>query len=386
MVTALVTILIFLVMITLHEFGHFIMAKAVGVKVLEFAIGMGPAIFKKQGKETLYSVRIFPIGGYCKLEGEDAESNDPSAFSNQKLWKRFLVVSAGAILNLVLGFVLFAVIVGITSPFASNIIGKVDERSYLADVGVSAGDKIVAIDGKRVGFYNDITLYTGDFEEDTEFELTVKRNGEKLKFKLKPSVDVTTIVYGENSAKYTDTINGIEETRKLEYKNGEIPADYVGKTVSTTRYIIGFEPLQVDVNAFNILPQAWNYTAYIAKSIYAALGEMITGKAGLDNVSGPVGVAGVVGEAVSTAKVNIKDSIINVLFIVAMLTVNLGIFNLLPLPALDGGRLFFMLIELVRGKPVPAEKEGMVHAIGLLLLLGLAVVICFNDILRLISG
>lgn len=382
LVTAVVTILIFLVMITLHEFGHFIMAKAVGVKVLEFAIGMGPAIFKKQGAETLYSVRIFPIGGYCKLEGEDGESDDPASFSRQKLWKRFLVVSAGAIFNLILGFILFAVIVTVTSPFASNIIGKVDSRSYLAKTGVTAGDKIVAIDGRRVGFYNDITLYTSDFEEDTEFVLTVKRNGEKMNFTVKPSVDVTTVTYGETSAKYTDVINGIEETTNVEYAEGEIPADYVGQTFSTTRYIIGFEPLQVDVTAANIFPQAWNYTVYIAKSIYAALGKMITGKAGLDNVSGPVGVAGVVGEAVNSG----KDSIINVLFIVAMLTVNLGIFNLLPLPALDGGRLFFMLIELVRGKPVPPEKEGIVHAIGLLLLLGLAAVICFNDILKLITG
>ena len=161
----------------------------------------------------------------------------------------------------------------------------------------------------------------------------------------------------------------------------EVPESYVGKTVTETRLIIGFEPEKVEVTAFNILPQAWHYTVYITKSIYAAFGQLITGKSGLENMAGPVGVAQVVDGAVKSG----SQSGINILLIVAMLTVNLGIFNLLPLPALDGGRLFFMLIELVRGKPVPPEKEGIVHTIGLMLLLALAVVVCFNDILRILG-
>ncbi len=384
MVTAIVTIVIFLFMITLHEFGHFIMAKSTGIGVREFAVGMGPAIFKRQGKETLYSVRIFPVGGYCKLEGEDGDSEAPNAFSNQKLWKRFLVVSAGALLNLMLGFVLFAVIVAMTGPFRSNVVNKVDERSYLAETVVMPGDKIVAIDNHKIRFYDDIALYMGGFSENTEFDLTVKRGSEKIKFRLKPSVSETKIVYGENSANCSDTINGITKEYTAEYKDGDIPKAYIGRETVSTRYIIGFEPVITDVTAKNILPQAWNYTGYITRSIFAALGDMISGKAGLDSVSGPVGVAGVVGEAVNSGA-SVKDSVVNILFIVAMLTVNLGIFNLLPLPALDGGRLFFMLIELIRGKSVPPEKEGMVHTIGLLLLLALAVIICFNDILKLIG-
>lgn len=380
MATAIVTIVIFLVMITLHEFGHFIMAKAVGVDVLEFAVGMGPAIFKKQGKNTLYSVRIFPIGGYCKLDGEDGESANAGAFCNQKLWKRFLVVSAGAILNLILGFVLFTIVVGMMGPFKSNTVGKVDERSYLAESGVVSGDKITAIDGHKINFYNDISLYTDEFDENTEFELTVKRGSEKIKYNLKASADKTTVTYGENSAEYYDEINGVAKKRTITYEPEDIPESYVGKTFSQTRYIIGFEPLEEEVTAFNILPQAWYYTKYVIKSIYKSLWDMISGKSGMENVSGPVGVAGVVSQAVHSG----KDSVINILFIVAMLTINLGIFNLLPLPALDGGRLFFMLIELVRRKPVPPEKEGMVHAIGLMLLLFLAVFICYNDIMKLI--
>lgn len=381
MTTAVVTIVIFLVMITLHEFGHFIMAKSVGVNVLEFAVGMGPAIFKKQGKNTLYSIRIFPIGGYCRLDGEDGESDNPGAFCNQKLWKRFLVVAAGAVFNLILGFVLFMVVVGTMGPFKSNVIGKVEERSYLAQSGVTAGDKIIAIDNHRINFYNDILLCTDDFDENTEFVLTVKRGGQKLRFDMKPSADKTTVTYGTNSAEYEDEINGVSSKRTIQYDEGEIPENYVGKTFSQTRYIIGFEPLEEQVTAFNIVPQAWYYTKYVIKSIYKSLWDMISQKTGIENVSGPVGVAGVVSEAVHSG----KDSVLNILFIVAMLTINLGIFNLLPLPALDGGRLFFMLWELISGKPVPPEKEGMVHTIGLILLLILAVFICYHDIMKLIA-
>ena len=378
MVTAIVTILIFLILISLHEFGHFVMAKSVGVPVLEFSIGMGPALFKKQGKETLYSLRAFPVGGYCKLEGEDSESASPDGFSNQKLWKRFLVVSAGAILNLVLGFVLFVVIVGMSGPFRSNIVSSVDERAYVSESGLLQGDKIIEINGKKVSFYEDISLYTSEFDENTDFELTVIRNGEKKTITSKPSKNITTYTYGEDYVEVTDDINGITETTRED--NVEIPDEYVGESGTITRYIIGFVPKIEEVTIKNIIPQGWNYTLFTTKSIYKSLFELFSGKSGLENVSGPVGVVTVVNDAVNSG----ENWHINVLFIMAMLTVNLGIFNLLPLPALDGGRLFFMLIELVRGKPVPPEKEGMVHTIGLVLLLLLAVVIFFSDIMKIV--
>lgn len=380
LVTAVVTILIFLVMITLHEFGHFVAAKATGVGVLEFSVGMGPAIFKKQGKNTLYSVRIFPIGGYCSLLGENGGSDEAGAFCNQKLWKRFLVVSAGAIVNLVLGFILFAVIVGISGPFASNVIDSVDERSYLSDAGVMPGDRIVAINGHKVNFYQDIQLYSDEFADGSDLELTIRQGGKKKKLTVKPSFEERTITYNEASAEVIEIINGIEK-RTTESYTEPIPEEYEGKTFSGSRYIMGFVARREEVTAANILPQAWYYMSYVTRSIYTALTDLITGSAGLDSVSGPVGVAGVVDSAMDSGEYRG----INILLIVAMLTVNLGIFNLLPLPALDGGRLFFMLIELVRGKPVSPEKEGMVHTIGLILLLVLAVVICFNDILKLIG-
>lgn len=381
MVTVIVTAVVFLVMITLHEFGHFAVSKILGVKVLEFSVGMGPSLIKHQGKKTLYALRAFPIGGYCRLEGEDGESADPEAFSNQKLWKRFLIVSAGAVINILLGFVLFMAVVKMMSPVATNVIEKIDERSHLAEAGVMPGDRVISVNGHKISIYNDIALYTNEFNAETALsEIVVKRNGEKIKFNVVPSLSEVTVKYGESGAEISDTVNGIEESYTVEYGENGIPAEMIGKSYSDKRYIIGFEARREEITLINVVPEAWNYTRYVVKSIFSAIGEMISGKMGLNNLSGPVGVAGVIGEAVNSG----KDSLLNILFIVAVLTLNLGIFNLLPLPALDGGRLFFMLIEFVRGKPVPPEKEGLVHTIGLVMLLILAAAVCYNDIVKLL--
>ena len=378
MVTAIVTIVVFLVMITMHEFGHFAAAKLLGVRVLEFSVGMGPSIFKRQGRKTLYALRILPIGGYCRLEGEDAESDDPAAFSNQKLWKRFIIVAAGAIINILLGFALFMIVVSMMSPVATNIVERVDERSYLDEAGVLSGDRIVEINGHKISIYNDIGLYANEIDAESA-EIVIKRDGERIKLELPLSISEVTVKYGETAAEITDTMNGITETSSVDYEK-EVPQEVIGKSYSQKRHIIGFEARQVDITAFNIIPEAWKYTRYIIKSIFVAIYDMLTGKMGLNSLSGPVGVAGVIGEAVNSG----SDSLLNILFIVAALTVNLGIFNLLPLPALDGGRLFFMLIELVRGKPVPPEREGLVHTVGLMLLLVLAAVVCYSDVMKLI--
>lgn len=242
------------------------------------------------------------------------------------------------------------------------------------------GDRIVAINGHKVNFYQDIQLYSDEFADGSDLELAIRQGGKKKKLTVKPSFEERTITYNEASAEVIESINGIEK-RTTESYTEPIPEEYEGKTFSGSRYIMGFVARREEVTAANILPQAWYYMSYVTRSIYTALMDLITGSAGLDSVSGPVGVAGVVNSAMDSGEYRG----INILLIVAMLTVNLGIFNLLPLPALDGGRLFFMLIELVRGKPVSPEKEGMVHTIGLILLLVLAVVICFNDILKLIG-
>ena len=382
MLTAVVTIVIFLVMISLHEFGHFIMAKSVGVKVLEFSIGMGPAIFKKQGKETLYSLRIFPIGGYCKMEGEDEKNDDERAFCNQKLWKRFLVVVAGALLNILLGFILLLVINANAGEIATTKIEKVVDGSYLSNIDIRPGDEIVKINGKTIHFYPDIAFYCDGLEEGKDFEITVKRDGKEITKTLKPSIDETTIYYGENEATITTSINGGEVVTTVSgYTDRETAKDYIGKTVSEKRLIIGFNPEIRKLGFVNNLEYSYHYTGFVVKMVYKGLIDLVTGKSGIEQVSGPVGIVDAVSKTVNSG----KDWFINILSLTVLLTINLGLFNLLPLPALDGGRIFFMLVELIRGKPVSAEKEGMVHAIGLMLLLGLAVVISFKDIFMLIK-
>ena len=390
MMTAIVTIIIFLVLISLHEFGHFVMSKLSGVRVIEFSIGMGPAILKKQGAETLYSLRIFPVGGYCKLEGEDEKTDDPKAFCNQKLYKRFLVVCAGAILNVILGFVLFVVITlaephpeGVQNRINLPVVDTVIENSYLAQSGIQSGDRIVEINGHKIYFYNDISLYTDKFDENSQARITVKRDKKKYTYDVIPSISETTYRYGENSVEVTTSINGIKETNIYEYteQNIEEAKKVVGQTANEKRLIIGFTPKSEPVGINNIFTYAFHYTGFIVRMVYRAFWDMLTGAVGFDQVSGPVGIVSAVNTAVNTG----SYKWINILYLTALLTINLGVFNLLPLPALDGGRLFFMLIELVRRKPVPAEKEGMVHAIGLILLLCLTVVISFNDIIKLIK-
>ena len=390
MVTAIVTILIFLLLISLHEFGHFIVSKLSGVPVHEFSIGMGPAIYKKQGKETLYSIRLFPVGGYCKLEGEDEDSDNPYAFTNQKLWKKFLVVSAGAILNIVLGYVLI-VIMTLAQPHPQGqpnminvpVVDSIIENSNIKGGQIQSGDRIIKINGHRIYFYNDIPLYTDEFKENQEVEITVLRENEKIDVNIIPTVREVEYTYNDDALKIKTSTNGIEVTQTVPYdeENINLVKDYIGQTATEKNLIIGFTPKTEEVGISNIFGYSFHYTGYIVRMVYNSLWDMITGQTGFDEVSGPVGIVSAVNTAVNTG----KYSLVNVIMLAALLSINLGIFNLLPLPALDGGRLFFMLIELMRGKPIPPEKEGLVHGIGLVLLLVFAVFVSFNDIVKIIN-
>ena len=368
-------------MISLHEFGHFIAAKLSGVKVFEFAIGMGHAIFKKQKGETLYSLRAFPIGGYCSLEGEDAESDSPTAFNNQKLWKRFIVISAGAILNILLGF---GIAVGLMSG-AENVtlpvIENVVENTNTATAGIEPGDRIVNINGHKINFYTDVSYYLAELEKNENLSITVERDGEKHSYSFLPSTEKTTIYYEENGAKIVTAINGVEEESYTEYneKQKEHYADKAGETATSERLIVGFVPKVEKMTFTHSVKEAYHYTFFVVRMVLDALGDVVAGKVGLDQFSGPVGIATVVDEAVHSKGYAFEE----ILNIIVLLTINLGVFNLLPLPALDGGRLVFLLIELVFRRPVPPEKEGMVHAIGMVLFLLLAVVVLFNDVIKL---
>ena len=383
MVTALVTIIMFLVMISLHEFGHFITAKLMGFKILEYAIGFGPAIWKSRKSDIQYSLRIIPFGGYCKFEGEDEDSKDERAFSNQPVWKRIIVVAAGGLCNVVLGFLLFLVIIPFTSPISTNYVKDVVPNSFVQEAGLMPNDKIIEINGKKVSFYNDISLYTREFNANTECSIIVKRDGEKYELNFKPTQSEVTFDYGEDGITVSESING-EPADESFYKYGEGAErneELIGKSETVERLIIGFVPVQEEVNALNIWKEAWNETKFVVKLVYNSLWQMVTGRVGVEQMSGPVGVVSEINTAVNSG----RGSWLYILNLTALLTINLGIFNLLPIPALDGGRLFFMLIELVTRKRIPPEKEGMVHTIGFMLLIGLIIFISYNDILKLLK-
>ena len=384
MITAIVSVVMFLVMISLHEFGHFIVAKALKFRVDEFSVGMGPLILKKQKGETQYSLRALPLGGYCKFDEDNPEDDDPRAFVNQKAWKRLIVLLAGGVFNIILGFVLFIVVVFAISPVRTNVVESVVPNRYIEQSGMQAGDTIVAINGKGVSFYNDISLYTQNFTKDENAQLTVKRNGENIDFNFKPTEQIIETPYTENGADIKTTVNGaVEETRHADYSDSFVKDDsIIGKTETVTRYIIGFTPAQKNINIFNVWGEAWNETKFVVKLVYQSLWQIITGKIGIREMSGPVGIVNEVNTAVNSGSM----SWLYVINLVALLTINLGVFNLLPIPALDGGRILFVLWEMITGKRIPPDKEGIVHAIGMALLLLLVLVISFSDIMKLFGG
>lgn len=335
----LFAILFFGIIIALHEFGHFITAKIFGVKVNEFAIGMGPTILKKVKGETQYSLRLFPIGGFVSLEGEDEDSDDNRAFGNQKPWKRFIVIAAGATLNVILGLVLMGVVLGMDGNISTTVVKDVSQNLEQLTDTVKVGDEITAINGSHVVSARDLyyQLYRDD---DGVFDITLKRNGEKITLK---------------------DIN-------IRYSAEEGFCDFV----------VGSKK----VTAANILPGAIEETASMTKLIFLSLADMLRGQYGLKDLSGPIGTIGIVAETAGDAVSSANYS--GIIFILAFITVNIGIVNLLPLPALDGGRLFFIIIEGICRKPVPKKFEAVVHAAGLILLLALMVLISFNDIVNLV--
>ncbi len=339
-VTVIAAILIFSVIIFVHEFGHFIAARIFGVTVHEFAIGMGPAIFKKKGKrETVYSIRAFPMGGFCQLEGEDEESDKPDAFNNKKPVPRMVILVAGVVMNLLLGFVLVLGLMTtsavVNGGLSSTIVESVEPESSAASF-LQPGDKIVAVNGKRVNIQRDLSFELSQ-NGSKEATLTVKRNGEK----------------------FTETFTPMETT----YEDG------------TKAYIVGFRIAVQPVTLWGILHEAFFQTVWMVKLVFVSLGMLFSGQAGLQDMSGPVGV-------VSAMNTVAQSGWYPLLFFAAFLAVNIGVMNLLPLPALDGGRILFVLFELIFRKPIPREKEGWIHLIGLALLLLLMVYVTWNDIVR----
>jgi regulator of sigma E protease len=334
----LVAILLFLTLIIIHEFGHFISAKLLGVRVNEFAVGFGPKIFSKQGKETKYSLNLIPLGGYCAMEGEDENSADEKAFCNKAAWRRFIIVVMGGVFNLILGLIIVAIILAPTKMFATTTIAEFSETAVSAKSGLMANDTILEVDGRRIFTTYDLS-YAFTNVKDGKVDIVVNRDGEKVELK-----DV---------AFESETIEGIDflTVDFKVYGEKKTFGSYIKNTVKT----------------------AISYTAVIWRSLI----DLISGKYGISAVSGPVGVTVAIADAA-------KQSLQNILPLMAFISINLGIFNLLPIPALDGGRLMFILYEMIFRKPVPQKFESVVHTVGFVLLFGFMLLIVAKDILGLI--
>ena len=333
-----VAVIMFLFLILIHELGHFIAAKSVGIKVNEFAIGFGPKLIKWQRGETLYSINLIPFGGYCAMEGEDEQSTDGRAFCNKKAWQRAVVIVAGAFMNLVLGLVIIGATLLPQQKFTTTTVAEFAENAVSSSYGLKVGDTILEVDGRRVFTTYDLS-YTFTGVSDGTLDIVVLRDGKKVAL---------------NDVKFsTETAEGI---------------DYV----SVDFWVEGSEK-----TLGNFISQTFKTTASYMRVVWFSLFDLITGKYGISAVSGPVGVTATIGAVA-------KQSLAGLWPIMALITINLGIFNLLPLPALDGGRLLFIIIELIFRKPVPEKYEGYVHTAGFVLLIMLMIVITAKDIWTLV--
>lgn len=364
----------------IHEFGHFLAAKLMGVKVNEFAIGMGPKILKWGKGETLYSIRLLPIGGFCAMEGEDEGSPMPTALggnagrevgdtegnrslAKKKVWQRIIIVVAGVVMNLLLGFVLLLVYNGLlqephprydTVLFGTTQIAQIDEDSPAYADGLRAGDTIVEVNGRRVLMHNDLMLEMQN-DADGVLQMVVRREQEGTSKDVELDKVTFERVKDEESGQYY-----------LQY-------DF---------YLLGEER-----TFLNTITHSAKQELSVATMVWRTLVDLIQGDYGINDLSGPVGtvdiIAGVVEDAATT-----RNSMIgwqNLVMLMVLITVNLGVFNLLPLPALDGGRLVFLLWEGITRKPVPQKCEALIHVAGMLLLILLMVVVTYSDISKMFA-
>lgn len=339
-------ILVFGVIVAFHEFGHFIVAKMNKIAVTEFAIGMGPAIFSVQKKETKYSLRLFPIGGYCQMVGEDEESEDENSFGNKPIWARMLVILAGPVFNFILAFLFSIVLIHFTGCDPAKL-NYVAEKSAAEEAGIKVGDTIKEINGSKIHNYRELLLH-----------MQISKPGEPVSFTMERE-DGTTY-----NVSVTPRLNEKGEY-KLGVSGGYVRSEGIGMDI---RYA-GYE------------------LRYWLKATLLSLKMIVTGGVKSGDVMGIVGVGGAMNEVIEEVKAEsetTREAVINILLNCLnwciLLSVNLGIMNLLPIPALDGGRLLFLIIEAIRRKRIPQDKEAIVNMIGFVLLIILMVVVFFNDI------
>lgn len=332
----LIAILFFELIIIIHEGGHYFAARLMKIKVNEFSVGMGPKIFQFTRKGTKYTLRWILFGGYCSMEGEDEESDDKNAFVNKKVWQRIFVVVAGAVMNLILGFVIVLIIVCSQNLVGTTQVAKFDDAAVSSQSGLQVGDTIKSIDGMRVYTTNDVQTGLSRSPDGT-VDMVVTRDGKDVDLQVEFETD-----------------------------------EYEG-----TRYIVmDFWLRGVEKTFGNVFVQTFKESVSYARMVFLSVHDLLTGRYGLSDLSGPVGAVSVVSDAV-------KTSVYSMLRIMALLTINVGLFNLFPIPALDGWRFFVLLAEGITRKKLPAKAEYIINAVGLVLLLGLMCVVTFSDITRL---
>jgi len=337
----LLALVIFGLLIFVHECGHYLTARLFKVSIREFAIGMGPKIFRRVSPKTgiAYSLRILPIGGYVSMVGEDEDSEDENAFRKKAVWQRIIITVAGAAMNILIGVLVMGLLVAFQTSLPSTTISRFytdDAVSYTS--GLRVGDTVKEIDGTKVFIANEL-VYEIMRKGIEPLDLTIVRDGKTMVLK-----DVTFPTLSEGGTTFGD---------------------------------IDFYVLPEAKTPLTVLKHAFFRSVSTINMIWESLYDLITGRYGVESVSGPVGVTEALGEAASEGSTNL-------VYLSVVISMNLGVMNLLPLPALDGGRLLFQIIELIRRKPVRPEIEGYVHFVGLLLLMILMVAITFKDIMNLV--
>lgn len=328
--TVIYAVILFVMLIFPHELGHFTVAKAVGVKVNEFAFGMGPAIFQRQKGETLYSIRLIPIGGYCAMEGENEESESSRAFNNKPVWAKISVLLAGAAMNVLIAILAMTLVMGYIGT-ATTTIDEVQTGTPAYEAGLLSEDKVLSVNGTPIEKWNDIAAAIGSGED--RLSITVERNGEEETFEMTP-----------------------EKT-----EDG--------------RYIIGVTS-KVSHNALTAVSNGAKGTWSMTKGMFSALAQLVSGEVSTDELSGPVGIVSLVSETKNYGMIYFG-------YLVALISLNLALMNMLPLPALDGGRIIFVIIRKITGKMISDNLEGKIHGAGMILLFGFMIFVTWNDITRL---
>lgn len=326
-------------MITLHEFGHYIFARIFNVEINEFSIGMGPKIFSHVSKKTniKYSLRLLPIGGYVSMTGEDEESENENALCNKPVWQRIIITSAGALFNIISGVILSFIVIITSGALGSCNIAEFRENSVSSKYGLEVGDCITAVGNDRTPIWRNV-VYEISHNGTEPVDITVLRDGK--------SIVIPNVHFG------AETEEGV------------------------TFGVVDFYVSREDMNFSNIVKHTFHTSVLTVKMIWESLVDLISGRYGMEAVSGPVGVTTALGDAA-------KQGMGSLLYLCSVIAMNLGVFNLLPIPALDGGRIFFQLIELIRGKPISRKYEGMIHFAGIVLLMALMLLITFKDIIGL---